>query len=90
MSFQIDANYLSSFWFSLLDSPAVLQSAFGIANVRLHYVPARGKFEIGVSVENLADKHYGLMGFDNASINGLAQVYPGLPRWVKAHVNYHF
>jgi len=30
------------------------------------------------------------MGFDNTSINGLAQVYPGMPRWFKMHVNYKF
>jgi outer membrane receptor protein involved in Fe transport len=54
------------------------------------FVPASGKVEVGVSVENLADKHYAAMGFDNTGINGLAQRYPGMPRWVKAHVNYKF
>ena len=46
--------------------------------------------EVGVSVENLSDAHYAAMGFDNTGINGLAQRYPGMPRWVKAHVNYKF
>jgi iron complex outermembrane receptor protein len=90
LAFQVDGNYLSSFWFNLSDNPAVRQSAYGLANARVAYTPAGGKFEIGVSLENLADKHYGTMGFDNTSINGLAQVYPGMPRWVKAHINYHF
>jgi outer membrane receptor for ferric coprogen and ferric-rhodotorulic acid len=54
------------------------------------YTPASNKFELGVSVENLADKHYAMMGFDNTGINGLAQRYPGMPRWVKAHVNFKF
>ena len=62
----------------------------GIANARVSYTPAGGKFEIGCSVENLADKHYAAMGFDNTGINGLAQRYPGMPRWFKAHVNYKF
>ncbi len=48
------------------------------------------KLEVGASVENLANKHYGVMGFDNVSINGLGQVYPGMPRWFKMHVNYKF
>jgi hypothetical protein len=30
------------------------------------------------------------MGFDNTGVNGLAQLYPGNPRWWKAHVIYHF
>ena len=90
VALQVDGNYLSRFWFNLSDLPVVEQPGFGLANVRVNYTPAGGKFEIGASVENLADKHYGTMGFDNNSINGLAQVYPGMPRWYKAHINYRF
>jgi iron complex outermembrane receptor protein len=90
LAFQVDGNYLSSFWFNLGDTPAVQQSGYGIANARINYSPASGKWEVGASLENLVDKHYGTMGFDNTSINGLAQVYPGMPRWFKAHINYHF
>jgi len=87
---QLDGNYLSSFWFNLSDLPVVEQPGFGIANVRVNYTPAHGKYEIGASLENIADKHYGTMGFDNTSINGLAQLYPGMPRWFKVHVNFKF
>ena len=90
LSVQVDGNYLSRFWFNLGNTPAVEQSGFGVANARLNWAPAGGKFEVGVSLENLANKHYGVMGFDNTSINGLAQRYPGMPRWFKAHVNYKF
>jgi iron complex outermembrane receptor protein len=90
LALQADGNYLSSFWFNLSDNPAVRQGGYSLANARVTYTPAGGKFEIGASIENLANKHYGTMGFDNTSINGLAQVYPGMPRWVKAHVNYRF
>lgn len=90
LAFQADGNYLSRFWFNLSDIPAVEQPGFGIANVRVNYSPQGDKLEIGASVENLANKHYGVMGFDNTGINGLAQVYPGMPRWFKVHVNYKF
>jgi iron complex outermembrane receptor protein len=90
MALQVDGNYLSRFWFNLSDLPVVEQPAFGLANARVDYSPHGDKLDIGVSVENLADKHYGVMGFDNTSINGLAQVYPGMPRWFKAHINYRF
>jgi len=90
VALQLDGNYLSRFWFNLSDLPVVEQPAFGVANARVSYTPNTGKYEIGASVENLADKHYGTMGFDNTSINGLAQVYPGMPRWFKAHITYHF
>ena len=90
LALQVDGNYLSRFWFNLSDVPAVEQTAFGLVNARVTYTPAGGKTELGASVENLADKHYGVMGFDNTSINGLAQVYPGMPRWLKVHANYKF
>ena len=88
--FQLDGNYLSRFWFNLTDVPVVEQPGFGVANARVNYSWQGDKIEVGASVENLADKHYGVMGFDNTSINGLAQVYPGMPRWFKMHVNYKF
>ena len=86
----MDGTYLSHFWFNLGDAPSVAQSAFGVANARISYTPASGRVEVGASVENVADKHYAVMGFDNTGINGLAQRYPGMPRWFKAHVNYKF
>ena len=90
VALQLDGNYLSRFWFNLSDLPIVEQPAFGLANVRASYTTASGKTEIGAALENLADKHYGTMGFDNTSINGLAQLYPGMPRWFKVHVNFKF
>jgi iron complex outermembrane receptor protein len=90
MALQVDGNYLSRFWFNLSDLPVVEQSGFGLANARVDYSPHGDKLDVGMSVENLANKHYGVMGFDNTSINGLAQVYPGMPRWFKVHINYRF
>jgi iron complex outermembrane receptor protein len=90
LAFQVDGNYLSRFWFNLADMPSVEQAAYGVANARVSFVPSGGKFTVGVSLENLADKHYAAMGFDNTGINGLAQRYPGMPRWLKANVNYKF
>jgi iron complex outermembrane recepter protein len=90
MALQLDGNYLSRFWFNLSDLPVVEQTGFGLANARINYTPHGDRLEVGASVENLANKHYGVMGFDNTSINGLAQVYPGMPRWFKVHVNYRF
>jgi iron complex outermembrane recepter protein len=90
MALQVDGNYLTRFWFNLSDLPVVEQPAFGLANARVDYSPQGDKLQIGMSIENLANKHYGVMGFDNTSINGLAQVYPGMPRWFKVHLNYRF
>jgi iron complex outermembrane receptor protein len=90
MALQVDGNYLSRFWFNLSDLPDTEQTGFGLANARVDYSPHGDKLDIGMSVENLANKHYGVMGFDNTSINGLAQVYPGMPRWFKVHLNYRF
>ena len=90
LSLQLDGNYMAHFWFNLSDGPVVEQGGYGIGNVRLFWTAATGKYEVGASIENVANKHYGVMGFDNTAVNGLAQLYPGNPRWWKAHVVYHF
>jgi iron complex outermembrane receptor protein len=90
LALQVDGNYLTRFWFNLSDVPAVEQSGYGVGNARVSFAPQGEKWEVGASVENIANRHYGVMGFDNTAINGLAQVYPGMPRWWKLHVNYKF
>jgi iron complex outermembrane recepter protein len=90
LSLQIDGNYMSHFWFNLTQLPIVAQGGYGLGNARLFWTPQDGKYEVGASVENFTDKHYGVMGFDNTGVNGLAQLYPGNPRWWKVHILYHF
>jgi iron complex outermembrane recepter protein len=90
LSAQVDGNYLSSFWFGVADVPDIRQGSYGIANARLNYLTHSEKIEVGVSLENLTDKHYATMGFDNTGVNNLAQSYPGMPRWFKVHLNYKF
>ena len=90
LSAQVDGNYLSSFWFGVADIPDIRQGSYGLANVRLNYATQGDKIEYGASLENLTSKHYSTMGFDNTGVNGLAQSYPGMPRWFKVHINYKF
>ena len=90
LSLQLDGNFMTHFWFNLSDTPVVEQAGYGIGNARLFWTPTSGKYEVGAWVENLTNRHYGVMGFDNTAVNGLAQLYPGNPRWWKAHVTYHF
>jgi iron complex outermembrane receptor protein len=87
---QADGNFLSKFWFNIADTPVVMQGGYGLANLRLNYTTASEKVEVGASLENVANKHYAVMAFDNTGVNGLAQTYPGMPRWGKLHVLYHF
>jgi iron complex outermembrane receptor protein len=90
LSAQVDGNYLSKFWFGIADIPDIQQGAYGLANARLSFLTHSEKVEVGASLENLADKHYATMGFDNTGVNNLAQAYPGMPRWFKVHINYKF
>jgi len=90
LSAQLDGNYLSRFWFGVADIPDVGQGSYGVGNARISYLTQSEKIEVGASVENVADKHYATMGFDNTSVNNLAQSYPGMPRWFKVHLNYKF
>jgi iron complex outermembrane receptor protein len=90
VALQADGNYLTKFWFNIGDAPSVEQAAYGVMNARVSYTNSAGNVEVGASVENLADKHYAVMGFDNTGVNGLAQRYPGMPRWWKVHASYKF
>ena len=90
VSAQVDGDYLSSFWFGVADIPDIRQGSYGIANARLNYLTPSEKIEVGASLENLTDKHYATMGFDNTGVNNMAQAYPGMPRWFKVHLNYKF
>ncbi|MDB6085813.1 MAG: TonB-dependent receptor [Gammaproteobacteria bacterium] len=90
LSAQIDGNYLSKFWFGISDIPDIRQGSYGLANARVNYLTRSEKIEVGASLENLANKHYATMGFDNTGVNNLAQSYPGMPRWFKVHLNYKF
>jgi iron complex outermembrane receptor protein len=90
LSAQVDGNYLSKFWFGIADIPDIQQGSYGLANARVNYVTQSEKIEVGASLENLTDKHYATMGFDNTGVNNLAQSYPGMPRWFKVHVHYKF
>jgi iron complex outermembrane recepter protein len=90
LSAQIDGNYLSKFWFGVADIPDIEQGSYGLANARLNYLTHSEKIEVGASLENLTDKHYATMAFDNTGVNNMAQTYPGTPRWFKVHLNYKF
>jgi iron complex outermembrane recepter protein len=90
VSMQLDGNYMSHFWFNLTQLPIVAQGGYALGNARVFWTPQNAKYEVGASVENFTNKHYGVMGFDNTGVNGLAQLYPGNPRWWKVHVLYHF
>ena len=79
-----------SFWFGVADIPDIRQGSYGLANARLNYLTQSEKIELGASLENLTDKHYATMGFDNTGVNNMAQSYPGMPRWFKVHLNYKF
>ncbi len=90
LALQADGNVLSRFWFNVSDLPVVEQKPYGIANLRADWSSPSDRIEVGASVENLADTHYGVMAFDNTAINGMEQLYPGLPRWWKIRLRYRF
>jgi iron complex outermembrane receptor protein len=90
LSFQLDGNYVSSQFYALTNAGNTRQNAYALANARLNYLSDDGTYEFDLAVENLTDKHYATMAFDLAGFLGLAQRYPGRPRWVSAGLTYHF
>jgi iron complex outermembrane receptor protein len=87
---QVDGNFVSNQYFALTDAPDTAQNFYALLNARVNYSTPDGHWDIGVAVENLTGHHYATMAFDLASFLGLAQRYPGRPRWVSGTVSYHF
>ncbi len=87
---QVDGNYLSKFYFAISDTPVLQQGGYGLTNLRLGFTPSGNKLDVGVALENVANKHYAVQAFDLTGVDGLVQTYPGAPRWFKVHANYHF
>lgn len=87
---QVDGNFVSKQYFALTDAPDTAQNFYALLNARVNYSTPDGHWDIGVAVENLTGHHYATMAFDLAPFLGLAQRYPGRPRWVSGTVSYHF
>lgn len=90
LSEQIDGNFVGTQYFALTNAPDTKQKAYALINARLTFSTGDKKWDFGASVENLANKHYATMIFDLAGFLGIAQIYPGRPRWWAATAAYHF
>ncbi len=93
LSFQLDGNAVSSQYFALTNAPVTKQDGYSLTNVRLHYKTNDKKYEFGLDVSNVFNKHYAVMAFDLSdpvAAFGLTQLYPGKPRWATASFTYNF
>jgi iron complex outermembrane receptor protein len=90
VEFQLDGNVLSSQYFALSNAPVTKQDGYSLTNARVHYMTANKKYELGLDVTNLFDKHYAATALDGSSTLGLTQLYPGNPRWTTASFTYNF
>ncbi|MFT9016068.1 MAG: TonB-dependent receptor [Acetobacter sp.] len=87
---QIDSNFITRQYFALTNAPDTKQKAYALMNVRMNYTTPNKKWDFNVSVENITNQHYATTIYDLAGFLGIAQIYPGRPRWWSATVAYHF
>ena len=90
MTIQGDIHYRSKHYHSVTRADAVTQDGYHIANARLSYTSADGKWEAAVFAENITDENYVVQSFDIAAVLGWIEEYYGRPRWVGGSVSYHF
>ena len=90
MAIQGDIHYRSKHHHSVTRADAVTENGYHIANARLSYTSAGGKWEAAVFAENITDENYVVQSFDIAAVLGWIEEYYGRPRWVGGSIAYHF
>ena len=90
MAIRGDIHYRSRHYHSVTQADAVTEDGYHIANARLSYTSADGKWEAAVFAENITDENYVVQSFDIAAVLGWIEEYYGRPRWVGGSVAYNF
>lgn len=90
VEFQLDGNAFSSQYFALSNAPVTKQGGYSLTNARVHFTTVDKKYEYGLDITNIFDKHYAMTALDGSSTLGLTQLYPGNPRWATASFTCHF
>jgi iron complex outermembrane recepter protein len=87
---RLDYTYQSRVYFDAQNLLASSQGGYGIMNGHVTWVPAKGKWQLSVDVNNALNKLYYLSMFNNLHSFGLLTGQPAEPRTVFASVKYAF
>ena len=79
-SVQADVLYTDDFCFTVLCAPVEKESSYTVANARIGYGAADGRWEIAAFVDNLTEEEYRVYAFDSSLFAGVVAAVYGKPR----------
>ena len=82
--------YSSSYYYNLRNFDADKFGSYVNLDLGLDWTSADGKFQIGVSVDNVTDRRIGLQGYDLATLCGCNEVSYKLPRTFSVNTRVSF
>lgn len=90
MSAQIDFNWVDERSVNGIDHPALIEDDYLVANARIGYTTADGKWEASLWVQNFTDEDYVATSFDLSTFTGVEIAVPNRPRWFGGTIRYNF
>jgi iron complex outermembrane receptor protein len=87
-SLQGDAQYRSTFFFSLTNFDATRVKGYTLLNARVAWTTPDERWELAAFGKNLSDERYRTVGFEASDFGGFTQVGYGEPRWFGVSVSY--
>ena len=90
MGLQLDGRARDEFTNDPADNPASTVDGYGTANARAYLLDSAEKWEVSLSVKNLADKQYETSIFLLNGIGGYRYGFDGPPRMWSADITYRF
>lgn len=82
--------YSSSYYYNLRNFDADKFGSYVNLDLGLDWTSASGKFQIGVSVDNVTNRRIGLQGYDLATLCGCNEVSYKLPRTFSVNTRVSF
>jgi iron complex outermembrane receptor protein len=79
-SVQADVQYSDKFCFTVLCAPVEKEAAYSVANARIGYAAANGRWEVAAFSDNIFDEEYRVYAFDSSLFAGVVAGVYGRPR----------
>lgn len=89
-SIQGDVQYSDDFCFTTLCAPVEKEKGYSVANARIGYGAADGRWELAAFVNNLFEEEYRVYAFDSSLFSGVVAGVYGKPRTYGLTATYRF
>ncbi|HEX6572252.1 MAG TPA: TonB-dependent receptor [Steroidobacteraceae bacterium] len=90
LGIQGDAQYSGKFCFTVLCAPVEEEDAYTVANARIDYTGANGRWSVAAFVNNLTEEEYRVYAFDSSLFSGVVAGVYAKPRWYGLSATYRF